>query len=1089
MLHTSKKRLSGFAIGLSTAAILALTGCTNGDGSSYTYTNYNGDNYIFNSSGETSTTSSSTTSTTDTTTTTASTTDTTTPTTDTTIVQAASISYLEGDITQDTTLTNDTAWKLRGLVKVRPGVTLTIEPGTIILGGDETVLSNLSTRALTTSDTKDYLVIMKGAKIVADATPEKPIIFTSTIAYTDPTKADTGQWGGLTILGNAPTNHINPHYEVDENDPDFAFGGTEANDSSGILRNVKILNSGQAVATDIEINGLSLAGVGAGTVIENITVENSSDDCVEIWGGTVNVTNLELKNCQDDSLDLDYGYVGIAKHIHVTQVSPAHAGFEISSGGTNPMTSPKIMDFTIQKVNGSDEGGIYIKDDTTAPIFGYGTITTEGTDAAIHTKTLFTPEQKAAIAFEAVRLNAAVKFDGNGQADVAERYNADDGDQQIVKTLSGDLTTDTHLTADTYWKIDGLVKVRPGVTLTIDPDTTIFGDNIGDDYIVVMKGAKIIAEGTESQPIIFTSETALKDPNAADVGQWGGLTILGGAPTNHANPHYEVNENDPDFAFGTATAGEGNATESSGIIRYVHILNSGKTVGTDIEINGLSLAGVGSGTVIDNILVKNSSDDCVEIWGGTVNVSNLQLVNCQDDSLDLDYGYSGMVNHVAVTQVAPAHAGFEISSGGNNPMTQAIIKNFTINKVAGSDEGGIYIKDDTTAPIFIDGTVNVDTTDVAIHTKLPASTEQINAIGFKNVNLTPATFDGAAANDIQLRWEANDGAIPIDTTTLVGDITSDLTLHKTRIYKIDGLVKVRPGATLTIEPGTTIFGDNQGDDYIVVMKGAKIIADGTAEEPIIFTSEIALNDPTQADVGQWGGLTILGSAPTNHANPHYEVNENDPDFAFGSLNAGEGDSNDNSGILRHVKILNSGKTIGTDIEINGLSLAGVGAGTIVDNITVENSSDDCVEIWGGTVNVSNLNLTNCQDDSLDLDYGYSGTASYVTVTQVAPAHAGFEISSGGNNPMTHARIENFTINKVAGSDEGGIYIKDDTTAPIFINGVVHVDTTDVAIHTKLPATAEQKAAIAFKDVTLSPETFDGAAADDIKARWLANDAQ
>jgi len=333
---------------------------------------------------------------------------------------------------------------------------------------------------------------------------------------------------------------------------------------------------------------------------------------------------------------------------------------------------------------------------------------------------------------------------------------------------------------------------------------------------------------------------------------------------------------------------------------------------------------------------------------------------------------------------------------------------------------------------------------------------------------------------------------PTDVTNaeiLSGDITSDKTLTKDKLWKIDGLVKVRPGATLTIEPGTTIFGDNIGDDYIVVMKGAKIIADGTLDEPIIFTSEAALKDPASAAPGQWGGLTILGGAPTNHADPRYEVDENDPDFAFGAAKAGEGDPNDNSGIIRNVYVLNSGKTIGTDLEINGLSLAGVGAGTVVENVTVKNSSDDCIEIWGGTVNVKNAYLENCQDDSFDLDYGYIGHAKGILVKQVEPAHAGFEISSGGNNPMTKPVIENFTIEKVAGSDEGGIYIKDDTTAPTFINGTVKVDSTDVAVHTKKPATQEQLKTIAFKNVSFTPETFDGKAGDDIKTRWEANDAK
>ena len=156
------------------------------------------------------------------------------------------------------------------------------------------------------------------------------------------------------------------------------------------------------MATDQEVNGLSLAGVGSGTTIENIHVENSSDDGIEIWGGTVNVTNATLINCQDDSFDLDYGYVGTATNISVTQTEIAHAGFEISSGGTTPMTSPTIVNFSINKIAGSDEGGIYIKDDSTAPTFVNGHVTTYGTDAAVYTKVTMPADQKAALAFKDV---------------------------------------------------------------------------------------------------------------------------------------------------------------------------------------------------------------------------------------------------------------------------------------------------------------------------------------------------------------------------------------------------------------------------------------------------------------------------------------------------------------------------------------------------------------------------------------------------------------------------------------------------------------------------------------------------------------
>ena len=321
-------------------------------------------------------------------------------------------------------------------------------------------------------------------------------------------------------------------------------------------------------------------------------------------------------------------------------------------------------------------------------------------------------------------------------------------------------------------------------------------------------------------------------------------------------------------------------------------------------------------------------------------------------------------------------------------------------------------------------------------------------------------------------------------TVLSGDITSSMTLTKDKLYRISGTTKVKNGAVITVEAGTVIFGV-EGEDVLVFTKGTKIIADATVNEPVIFTSEVALLNPSDAESGQWGGLTILGQAPTNQANPHYEIDENDADYAFGGTN-----ENDNSGILRNVYVLNSGETIGTDLEINGLSLCGIGKGTVVENIYVENSSDDCIEVWGGTVDITNATMKNCQDDSFDLDFGWSGTATNIVVQQTETAHAGFEISSGGSTPMTSGKIVNFVINKANGSDEGGIYIKDDTTAPTFVNGFVTTYAADAALNAKKAMTATQKAAIAFKDVTLnnSTTTYGGAGATDAQQRFEADDA-
>ncbi|HIP60032.1 MAG TPA: hypothetical protein EYH01_06365, partial [Campylobacterales bacterium] len=264
----------------------------------------------------------------------------------------------------------------------------------------------------------------------------------------------------------------------------------------------------------------------------------------------------------------------------------------------------------------------------------------------------------------------------------------------------------------------------------------------------------------------------------------------------------------------------------------------------------------------------------------------------------------------------------------------------------------------------------------------------------------------------------------VTTSTLAGDITTDMRLTADKIWIIDGLVAVKNGATLTIEPGTTLAGkDGTGasTSYMVIDKGSKIIANGTAAKPIIFTSKKAVDGEAGA-VGQWGGLTIIGNAANDQVDP-YEVNE---EFV-----AGTSDMADNSGSLKYVKILNSGITMQKDKEINGLSLVGVGSGTTIENITVDKSDDDGIEIWGGTVNLTNVKITNCTDDYFDIDDGYSGTVKNLTVITTT-GNAGIEMSGD-----TAATFDGFNI--TIGADqvkEGGIYFKKDGIGGTFKNGII-----------------------------------------------------
>lgn len=299
-------------------------------------------------------------------------------------------------------------------------------------------------------------------------------------------------------------------------------------------------------------------------------------------------------------------------------------------------------------------------------------------------------------------------------------------------TLPSNITECTLLTADTTWIIDGLVTVS-GTTLKIEPGTTLAGINgsgANTSYMVIDRDAKIIAQGTEADPIVFTSADVAVDGKDAAVGQWGGLTIIGNAANDQVAP-YEVNE---DFVPGNT-----DLADNSGILTYVQVLNSGITMDFEKEINGLSLVGVGSGTTIENISVIKSDDDCVELWGGTVNLTNVTVRECTDDQFDVDDGYAGTVTNLNIHQTAtnPGNAAIEMSG-----TTAATFNGFTIVQDGSSKEGGIYFKNGLgIGGHFLNGTVtdNVIDANGAIHSNnIDVDTSKIS---FSNVVVTGTDSD------------------------------------------------------------------------------------------------------------------------------------------------------------------------------------------------------------------------------------------------------------------------------------------------------------------------------------------------------------
>ncbi|RFZ95177.1 hypothetical protein D0C36_06520 [Mucilaginibacter conchicola] len=248
--------------------------------------------------------------------------------------------------------------------------------------------------------------------------------------------------------------------------------------------------------------------------------------------------------------------------------------------------------------------------------------------------------------------------------------------------------------------------------------------------------------------------------------------------------------------------------------------------------------------------------------------------------------------------------------------------------------------------------------------------------------------------------------------TISGDITANTTWTKDKIYLLKGNVFVTGNVTLKIEAGTIIKGDKATKGALIITRGSKIDAQGTAEAPIVFTSNIAAGGRAQGD---WGGVILLGKAPNNIGTsvPIEGISDATDKGKHGGTEAG-----DNSGIMKYVRIEYAGIPLSPDNEINGLTFGSVGSGTTIEFIEVYRSGDDAYEWFGGTVNAKHLLAIDTWDDDFDTDNGFSGKIQFglaqrLAATADVSGSNGFESdnNSAGTaaEPKTSAIFSNMTI--------------------------------------------------------------------------------
>lgn len=289
----------------------------------------------------------------------------------------------------------------------------------------------------------------------------------------------------------------------------------------------------------------------------------------------------------------------------------------------------------------------------------------------------------------------------------------------------------------------------------------------------------------------------------------------------------------------------------------------------------------------------------------------------------------------------------------------------------------------------------------------------------KNVLGVLVMFAAACGTD-QVQEEPQTATCMGQAATVIrGAITADTTWTADKRYVLSGRVDVTNKATLTIQPGTVICGDADQQlmnvSYLNIDLDAKLMADGARDKPIVFTSSRPVGQRRPQD---WGGIVLRGRAPIN--NPPDAGKGPETTCVQAEANAGlygpcgTIKANDNSGVLRYVRIEFAGREFAPDKELNSLSLYAVGSGTTLDYIQVHRGSDDGIEFFGGTVNLAHAVSSACQDDAFDWEFGWVGKGQFwVAAQDLSIGNNGFEADNNRMNaaldPHSNPMISNVTL--------------------------------------------------------------------------------
>ncbi|HET9136235.1 MAG TPA: choice-of-anchor D domain-containing protein, partial [Candidatus Kapabacteria bacterium] len=854
---------------------------------------------------------------------------------------------LQDSIVGNVHLTADQTYLLRGFVYVVNGVTLTIDAGTIVYGE---------------KSSKGTLIVERGGKIIAIGTPQRPIIFTSQQPVG---QRASGDWGGIVLCGNAPINQNNtnsggafPGGDAQiEGGPRSHYGGQLPADNSGILEYIRIEYPGIALSPNNEINGLTMGGVGSGTTLDHIQVSYSGDDSYEWFGGNVNVKNIIAFKGLDDDFDTDFGFggrvqFGVAlRDPNIADVSLSN-GFESDNDATGDFWSPR-----------------------TSVIFC--NMTSCGP-----------------------------------QSDTSKSFNALFGRGAHIRRSSQlNIVNSIVMGWPTGLLLDGAGVVNGAKNDTVQIRNCIWaGLRTGFDFLTNVSGfgasSWYATPSFNNQAFIQPSSVGLADPFNQTAPNW--RPLANSPAINHAdftNPKFSNESFFTKVSYVGAFDPAGPRWDSLWSnydpqnTNYVGVLGAAVT---DVNFPNTFVSKTKDSVVV---LIKNTGNGPLQVVSvGILDSTNFKIVSgntvpftlIKGDTKAITIRFAPTVATVDLTTkikfTAADNSSVQVNLKGTGVASAPVLSvesthDFALVRLNESNTQTIVITNTGAAPLTlsnfaITGANASDFTFVSGNTNTSVDPSKTQSVVIK---FMPTTI-GSKTATLQFSHNAPSGQ---QTVTLTGkgievygqdiakdSIVGDVHWTNDRTWLIRGFLYVVNGATLTIDSGTTIYGEKATKGCLIVERGGKLIAKGTKTSPILFLSQ---QKPGERQSGDWGGIILCGRSPINQNNSANGGNiaggdaqiEGGPRSHYGGT-----DPHDNSGDLEYIRIEFPGIPLSPNNEINGLTMGGVGDGTIIDHIQVSYSGDDSYEWFGGTVNVKHIIAFKGLDDDFDTDFGFSGKVQF-----------------------------------------------------------------------------------------------------------------